>query len=725
MLKNFGESQKLKVEFFLRAVKELFAKPENKQQFFDKLIPAVIYANQNKINAIINEVQLEALKRKINESYDPSDRDTYKFLVALRECNTESYANAIYASMHILKSKHIPRNDVLKIIHESVEKLLKSDFDKLSQDDLGAIKDGIAILLKLTNENFSSVKLKAEYALKNKQHAVSLKYYLKAYELLGEDKIDFDIVLKIAEIAGILDAYRNVKGIVEKSLRRVNEDRKTVKTSGQLADLTRIYIDLSFYMALIYMATNEGGKSEKILAELHEMLPKNDKILSSLTEARKHTPPKDLDDVVSMLKEIEKTYTLPEEHEELVQQELKQVEILCDMKNRPDLAREILIRLPDEYLHPLTDELTELQAYVQIRLGFCNLLLGIGEIEENYLLCKNAYDQFSENSSIFSIYLFALAASGKDDEIADLLLDEDWQNSMVSNNAMPQQLLDFTKNFEHLIEKGDFEAAGEELKALKQFIDPRMQFMHAPLLLHSTFLYGPLPPKITKDELITSFERLEQTWNKIPKLYRAMNGLEFYMFLWKASQTPFSVGDPDKLSDTPPLGKLFNEIVINAWFKDAFINMRKVLPSKDFKPSMESWYRVAKNRFDEDDTLGTKIAMTFSAISKQEGVDIYNDDGFLEFCESFIKFGLTEMEAVGMIFNEVESEKDQQNTSLPFDNSEMIRIQIRLVFTIFPILRFLIELKRNRPEFFSKLQDEIVSQFSFGFEVFNYIEKTF
>ena len=703
----------------------MFAKPENKQQFFDKLIPAVIYANQNKINEIINEVQLEALKRKINESYDQTDRDTYKFLVALRQCYTESYANAIYSSMHILKSKHIPRNDVLKIIHESVEKLLQSDYDKLSQDDLGAIKDGVAILLKLTNENYSSVMLKAEYALKNKQHAVSLKYYLKAHELLGADKIDFDIVLNIAEIAGILDSHRTAKEIVEKALKQINKELKTVNTSKQLAELTQKYVDLSFHMGLIYLATDEGEKAEKILAELHEMLPQNNEILSSLTEARKQSPPKDFDDVVSMLKEIEKTYTLPEEREELVQQELKQVEILCDMKNRPDLAREILIRLPDEYLHPQTDELNELQAYVQIRLGFCNLLLGVGEIEENYRKCKNAYDQFSDNSTIFSIYLFVLAASGKDDEIADLLLDEDWQNSMVSNNAMPQQLLDFTKNFEHLIEKGDFEGAGEELKALKQFIDPRMQFMHAPLLLHSTFLYGPLPPKITKDELISSFENLEKTWNRIPKLYRAMNGLEFYMFLWKASQTPFSVEDPDKLSDTPPLGKLFNEIVINAWFKDAFFNMLKVLPEKDFKPSMESWYRVAKNRFDEDDTLGTKIAMTFSAISKMEGVDIYNDNGFLEFCESFIKFGLTEMEAVGMIFNDIETDESQQNQSLPFDNSEMIRVQIRLVFTIFPILRFLIELKRIRPELFSKLQDEIVSEFSFGFEVFNYVEKTF
>ncbi|MCK5347472.1 MAG: hypothetical protein KAR20_28880, partial [Candidatus Heimdallarchaeota archaeon] len=479
------------------------------------------------------------------------------------------------------------------------------------------------------------------------------------------DKIDFDVVLNIAEIAGILDSYRTAKEIVEQALKQINKDLKTVKTSKQLSELTQKYVDLSYHMGLIYLANDESEKAEKILAELHEMLPQNNEILSSLTEARKQSPPKDFDDVVSMLKEIEKTYTLPEEREELVQQELKQVEILCDMKNRPDLAREILIRLPDEYLHPQTEELNELQAYVQIRLGFCNLLVGHGEIEENYRLCKNAYDQFSESSTIFSIYLFVLAASGKDDEIADLLLDEDWQNSMVSNNAMPQQLLDFTKNFEHLIEKGDFEAAGEELKALKQFIDPRMQFMHAPLLLHSTFLYGPLPPKITKDELISSFENLEQTWNRIPKLYRAMNGLEFYMFLWKASQTPFSVEDPDKLSDTPPLGKLFNEIVIKAWFKDAFFNMRKVLPEKDFKPSMESWYRVAKNRFDEDDTLGTKIAMTFSAISKMEGVDIYNDNGFLEFCESFIKFGLTEMEAVGMIFNDIETDESQQNSSLP------------------------------------------------------------
>ncbi|MCD4656830.1 MAG: hypothetical protein K8S87_04735 [Planctomycetes bacterium] len=725
MLKNFGESQKLKVEFFLRAVKELFAKQENKQQFFDKLIPAVIYANQKKINEIINEVQIEALKRKINESYESSDRDTYKFLVALREFYTESFANAIYSSMHILKSKHIPRNDVLKIIHESAEKLLKSDFDKLSQDDKEAIKDGIAILLKLTNENFSSIMLKAEYALKNKQYAVSLQYYLKAHELLGADKIDYNIVLNIAEIAEILNAQRTVKEIVIKSLRRLNAERKHVKTSEQLAEQLRIYIDLSFNMASIYLATGESEKAEKILAELHEMLPQSDKILFSLTEARKLSPPEDFEDVVSMLKEIEKKYSMPEEREERVKQELKQVEILCDLKNRPDLAREILIRLPDEYLHPKTEELTEIQAYVQIRLGFCNLLLGMGEIEENYRKCKNAYEQFSENSTIFSIYLFVLAASGKDDEIADLLLDEDWQNSMVKSNAMPQQLLDFTKNFEHLIEKGDFEAAGEELKALKQFIDPRMQFMHAPLLLHSTFLYGPLPPKITKEELISSFEKLEQTWQKIPKLYRAMNGLEFYMFLWKASQTPFSVEDAVNLSDTPPLGKLFNEIVINAWFKEAFFKLRKVLPSDDFKPSMESWYRVAKNRFDENDTLGTKIAMTFSAISKLEGVDIFNDEGFLEFCENFIKFGLTEMEAVGVIFNNEESEDNLQNTSLPFDNSEMIRVQIRLVFTVFPILRFLIELKRNKAEFFTRLQDEIVSQFSFGFEVFNYIEKTF
>ena len=724
MLKNFGGSQKPNVELFVRAVDEFLSKTEIKEAFFKDIVTAIVQGDTKQAEELVAEIQNSALKRKLKANIEDSDKDTYKYLLALREFESKSYANAIYTSMLILKSQHIPRNDVLKIITNSVEALLDTDFSMLSLDDKESIKDGISILLKLTNEDYNSVKLKAEYALKNKQYAVSLQYLLKAYELMDKENLDYEIIIKIAENAEKLDAQRTIYQIVENALTQINTKRKTISTPEDLGKFTQQYSQLSYLLAKIYLAIGESAKATSIFTELHAIMPKNDEISAALTEAQNETSV-EIEDILSSLKFIETQFETEEEKAEFIKQELKQVEILCDMKNRPDLAREILLKLPEEYLHPQSDELTEIQAYIQIRLGFCNLLLGIGDVEENYRKCKQVYEQYSDNSTIFSIYLFVLASAGKDEEIAGMLLDEDWQNSMVESNAMPQQLLDFTKNFEHLIEEGDFEAAGEELKALKQFIDPRMRFMHAPLMLHSTFLYGPLPPKITKAELIESFENLEETWNRIPKLYRAMNGLEFYMFLWQASQKPFSIEDPINLSDTPPLGKLFNEIIIKSWFGEAFFKMREGLSDENFMPTMENWLSIAKQRQSLNDQQGTKIAMTFSAISKFNGQNIFNDNDFEKFCADFIKFGLSEMETVSLIVNDIDPEKKKADSGLPFDNSEMMRIQIQLVFTIFPIIRLLCEIKRNKPTMFENLQTEIVPRFSFGFEVFNYVEKTF